>query len=75
MTLAERLDTLHELHMEVDGIPSTGSRLDWSFQPMIMLAIEPICEPTHWWRQRWDDPPTDEELDAWVRNGGSVDYL
>lgn len=40
-----------------------------------LLRLEYYTEPTSWYRQRADNPPTDEELDDWVKGLGEADRL
>lgn len=63
----EAVDYLEPLTLEVDGIVSTASRMDYHVRPMIELCEDPAVESTYF-RQRYDDPPSEEELDAWVRH-------
>lgn len=55
------------LRIEVDGIVSEAHIADWNVAPMIALYDDD--EGLHLgWRQMWNRPPTEAELDAWVRD-------
>lgn len=67
------VDDRGTLRIKVDGIVSEGSALDWNVQPMV--AYDRIVSPIRPWRQMWNDPPTEAELDEWVRAGAGEDGL
>lgn len=61
------VDESGTLRLEVDGIVSEGHISEWYVQPMIDLIDEgPIRDS---YRQMWNMPPTEAELDWWVRDG------
>lgn len=64
--------------MEVDGIKSACDIEEWyANAPMFSLLAEhgagEYLPPTRWYRQQWNRPPTENELDGWVK--GMVDDL
>lgn len=55
--------------MEVDGILSTRDIEDWS-GPMFSLVKDRPVPPSmrRFYRQQWNNPPTEEELDLWIKD-------
>lgn len=59
---------MDRIQIEVDGILCEADRAEWTVQPMIDIKGDPsILSPAG--RQMWNQPPTDAELDEWVKNG------
>ena len=52
------------LRIEVDGIVSTADVFDWVVAPMFDLRSQGSTVS----RQMWNRPPTEAELDVWVRS-------
>lgn len=62
--------------IEVDGIVCVGDPVDWSVQPMFDLRPDHREFPESSCRQVWNRPPTEAELDWWVKDGDEEwDYL
>lgn len=62
-----RTDDFGTLRLEVDGIVSVGDEMDFSVQPMFQL-VDDGHHGIKGWRQMWNAPPTEAELDWWVKN-------
>jgi hypothetical protein len=61
--------------MEVDGIVSGVLGMpSYATSPMIQF-LDDRPSDYEWFRQRWDCPPSEAELDAWVADGDDRDVI
>lgn len=52
--------------LDVDGVVSRRTCEDWHRGAMIALLPAEHAQPSEWFRARWDAPPCETELSAWV---------